>query len=86
MYRADWSEKPNGAVYRSLVLDQWRTRLDGVAGPDGGTDAKPVGRVHLCVIAAGQTLSRAVDLPGSRSSVRQRTLAVAMHMIRSVLT
>ncbi len=29
MYRADWTEKPNGRAYRSLVLDQWRTRSDG---------------------------------------------------------
>eukprot|EP01036_Dinobryon_divergens_P010195 gene10195-13650_t len=26
MYRADWSEKPNTRAYKSLVLDQWRTR------------------------------------------------------------
>jgi endo-1,4-beta-xylanase len=35
MYRGDWSEKPNGAAYRALVLDQWRTRLKGVTGGDG---------------------------------------------------
>ena len=26
-YRTDWSEKPNGAVYRDLVFNQWWTRL-----------------------------------------------------------
>ncbi len=26
MYRGDWSEKPNGVVYRDLVLDKWMTR------------------------------------------------------------
>ncbi len=35
MYRADWSEKPNAKVYRSLVLDQWRTRLSGNTDGDG---------------------------------------------------
>jgi len=35
MYRADWSEKPNAAVYRDLVLKQWRTRLNGQTGDDG---------------------------------------------------
>jgi hypothetical protein len=34
MYRADWSEKPNAAVYRDLVLKQWRTRLNGQTGDD----------------------------------------------------
>ena len=35
MYRADWSEKPNAQVYKSLVLDQWRTRTDGPTTRDG---------------------------------------------------
>ncbi|WP_375502199.1 competence/damage-inducible protein A [uncultured Jatrophihabitans sp.] len=71
---------------------RWRLGADvgvgitGVAGPDGGTADKPVGLVHLYVVAPGQSLSRAVNLPGSRSDVRQRTVAIAMHMIRSVLS
>ncbi len=35
MYRRDWSEKPNAAVYKSLVLDQWRTRTSGTTAADG---------------------------------------------------
>jgi endo-1,4-beta-xylanase len=35
MYRNDWSEKPNGKVYRDLVLNQWRTRLIGLTNDDG---------------------------------------------------
>jgi GH35 family endo-1,4-beta-xylanase len=35
MYRADWSEKPNAKVYKSLVLDQWRTNLETRTGDDG---------------------------------------------------
>jgi GH35 family endo-1,4-beta-xylanase/peptidoglycan/xylan/chitin deacetylase (PgdA/CDA1 family) len=35
LFRADWSEKPAAKVYRSLVLDQWRTRLQGTAGASG---------------------------------------------------
>jgi GH35 family endo-1,4-beta-xylanase len=35
MYRADWSEKPNAKVYKSLVLDQWRTRLAGATDAGG---------------------------------------------------
>ncbi len=27
LYRADWTEKPNGAAYRDLVFNQWWTRL-----------------------------------------------------------
>jgi len=35
LYRADWSEKPAGTVYRSLVLHDWRTKLQGEAGKTG---------------------------------------------------
>ena len=70
---------------------RWRLGTDvgvgitGVAGPDGGTEDKPIGLVHLCVIGPGRTLSRKINMPGSRSNVRQRTVVVAMHMIRAVL-
>lgn len=35
MFRADWSEKPSAKVYRSLVLDQWRTKLEGATDAAG---------------------------------------------------
>jgi nicotinamide-nucleotide amidase len=60
--------------------------ITGVAGPGGGTPAKPVGLVHLCVTdAAGATLARRIQVPGSRADVRTRSVAVAMHLIRELL-
>ena len=35
MYRANWSEKPNALAYKSLVLDQWRTRATGATNAQG---------------------------------------------------
>jgi GH35 family endo-1,4-beta-xylanase len=35
MFRADWSEKPNARVWKSLVLDQWRTRAGGTTDAEG---------------------------------------------------
>ncbi len=35
MYRADWSEKPNARAWKSLVLDQWRTRASGPTDAQG---------------------------------------------------
>lgn len=40
MYREDWSEKPNAAVYKSLVLDQWRTRASLTTAADGALKAR----------------------------------------------
>jgi nicotinamide-nucleotide amidase len=60
--------------------------VTGVAGPGGGTEAKPVGLVWLSV-AAGEAphMTRSVNLPGGRADVRDRATTVAMHMIRRAL-
>jgi competence/damage-inducible protein CinA-like protein len=60
--------------------------ITGIAGPDGGTDEKPVGYVCFCAKQAdGRTLARDPVLPGSRADVRDRSVAVAMHMLRVLL-
>ncbi|MBE7189567.1 competence/damage-inducible protein A [Jatrophihabitans endophyticus] len=60
--------------------------ITGVAGPGGGTPEKPVGLVHLCVSGPNGRLAREIHVPGSRADVRQRTVVVALHMIRTLLT
>ena len=60
--------------------------ITGVAGPGGGSDAKPVGTVCLSVAAgAGPRMDRTVLLPGDRAMIRQRTTTLALHMLRRLL-
>jgi competence/damage-inducible protein CinA-like protein len=60
--------------------------ITGIAGPGGGTPEKPVGTVCVCVAARdGTRLERAVQLPGDRAAVRERTTVMAMHLLRRVL-
>ena len=60
--------------------------ITGVAGPGGGTEQKPVGYVCVCVkLADGTTLARDPVLPGGRADIRDRSVVVAMHMIRRAL-
>jgi nicotinamide-nucleotide amidase len=60
--------------------------VTGVAGPDGGTEEKPVGYVCICAkTAAGAKLARDLKLPGGRGDVRDRSVAVALHMLRRLL-
>jgi nicotinamide-nucleotide amidase len=60
--------------------------ITGVAGPGGGTEAKPVGFVCLSVAAGdGRRITREVTLPGGRADIRDRSTTVAMHMLRRLL-
>src|SRR5690606_25151108 len=61
--------------------------ITGIAGPGGGTEAKPVGTVCVCVVARSRDarLERTLRLPGDRATVRERTTTAAMHMLRRVL-
>jgi nicotinamide-nucleotide amidase len=57
--------------------------LTGVAGPDGGTEDKPVGYVCFCVVERGVgRLARDLQLPGARVDVRDRSTTVCFHLIR----
>jgi nicotinamide-nucleotide amidase len=60
--------------------------ITGVAGPGGGTEAKPVGHVCFSVAGPGDArLTRAVQLPGGRADVRDRSTVVALHLVRRLL-
>ena len=56
--------------------------VTGIAGPGGGTAAKPVGLVHhVCAGRDGAILHRRVVYPGDRGTVRLATVATALDML-----
>ena len=60
--------------------------VTGIAGPEGGTEEKPVGYVCFCVKSAtGELLPRDIVLPGDRADIRDRSVVVAMHLLRYLL-
>ena len=60
--------------------------LTGIAGPDGGTEEKPVGLVCFSVaLRDAARITRRVRLPGGRADIRDRSTTVAMHLVRRLL-
>jgi len=57
---------------------QWAAAVTGIAGPTGGTRAKPVGTV--CFAWAGPTRAEAVQLQlqGDRAGIRRESVRVAL--------
>jgi len=59
--------------------------ITGVAGPGGGSEAKPVGTVCFSVAGPSGRLDRTAHLPGDRATVRDRSCTVALHLLRRLL-
>jgi nicotinamide-nucleotide amidase len=60
--------------------------ITGIAGPDGGSDEKPVGYVCFNArLADGTSIARDPVIPGGREDVRERSALVGMHLLRILL-
>lgn len=56
--------------------------VTGIAGPGGGSDAKPVGLVHIATAKAGHPLhSQQFVFPGDRAAVRRATVAASLQAV-----
>jgi nicotinamide-nucleotide amidase len=61
--------------------------ITGIAGPEGGTEDKPVGTVCFTVaLADSESSTRTLRLPGNRADIRERSTTVAMHLLRLALS
>jgi nicotinamide-nucleotide amidase len=60
--------------------------ITGVAGPDGGTEEKPVGYVCFNArLADGTAIAREPVIPGGRADIRERSALVGLHLLRMLL-
>lgn len=53
----------------------------GIAGPDGGTDSKPVGLVYIAVSTHGRVMCKKMLFSGTRNSIRKKTTKEILKLI-----
>jgi nicotinamide-nucleotide amidase len=56
--------------------------VTGIAGPDGGTDEKPVGTVYIGLASAHNSLTTKWRFGGERATIRLRSVYRALEMLR----
>jgi nicotinamide-nucleotide amidase len=67
---------------RGLLHSDCALSTTGVAGPGGGTDAKPVGLVYIGSVVDGVTEVERLMLWGRRDQIRERAALAAVDLLR----
>ena len=67
---------------RKLAGTDYAISVTGIAGPDGGSDAKPVGTVYIGYSDTQTTKSVHFTLPGDRYLIRWRSSQAALDYLR----
>jgi nicotinamide-nucleotide amidase len=67
---------------RRLAKSDFALSISGVAGPGGGTAAKPVGTVCIALAHDEVVDARTFNFPGDREMIRDRSAKTALSMLR----
>lgn len=70
------------AAARRLAVATWGLSITGIAGPDGGTEAKPVGLIWIGLAWDGGARSHRLNLSGNRETIRLIASRVALEVLR----
>lgn len=71
---------------RRVFHSDYGAGITGVAGPGGGSEAKPVGTVHIAVAGPdGRLEHRKVRFPGDRERIRAQSAQLALDLLRRML-
>jgi len=73
-----------GAAKRAHV--ETAVAITGIAGPDGGSEEKPVGTVFIAVHGPAGGAVRSYRFAGTRATIRERSAQTALDLLRRHLT
>lgn len=59
--------------------------ITGIAGPDGGTEDKPVGLVYIGCNVCGRIIVKECHFSGNRAKIRENTVASALSLMRECI-
>jgi len=70
---------------RRLFRSDFGIGITGIAGPGGGTAAKPVGLVHIALASRSGVHARVARLKGGRRTVREGACRLALDMLKKAI-
>jgi nicotinamide-nucleotide amidase len=70
---------------RSKLKTDYAISTSGIAGPDGGTDEKPVGTVWIAISGPQKTIAQQFNMGDNRERTIQRTAIQGLDMLRKML-
>ncbi len=59
--------------------------ITGIAGPDGGSEEKPVGLVYIGCNVCGRTTVKECHFSGNRTKIRENTVSSALSLMRECI-
>ena len=70
---------------RDLFGSDFSVSITGIAGPDGGTETKPVGLVWIGISTKDETFARKFNFRGNREDVRIKAVDAAIKLLLDVI-
>lgn len=70
---------------RQKMKTSFGISCSGIAGPDGGSDEKPVGTVWIAIASENETIAQVFNFGDNRERTIQRTGLMAMDMLRKFI-
>ena len=70
---------------RRVARSDYAIAISGIAGPSGGTQAKPKGTVFICLATKHRLVTKGFHFSGSRLAVKRKAAISALSILKNIL-